>query len=836
MPLSLPIEEIKTEFIHALEHHQTVILSAEPGAGKSTRLPLWLLEDSANISGKIYLLQPRRVAVKNIAYYLAEQLGEPVGQSVGYRLRNEAKTSSQTRLEVVTEGILVQIMQNDPELAETSIVILDEFHERSLQADLAFALARDIQQGLHEELTLILMSATLASKELQQTLPDAVVLSSQGRSFPVDVIYRPPANMRLWREHLLKVLKQSLSEYAGSILVFLPGSGDIRYLVEQLVELASDKLLICPLYGDLTLNEQQQAIAPCNHGCRKIVLATNIAETSLTIEGINLVIDSGLEKVAIYDDSTLTNRLVQRNIAKSSAIQRAGRAGRVAEGTCIRLFAEEEFHRRNSQSELPIIQADILPLVIEAARWGVSRLSDLPLLDLPIPLSETIAWQALFDIDAVDSKHKLTEHGTQLAKLPCHPRFAHMIIRARELEQDHQCLGLAYLACLLAALLEERDIFTATQAEGCCDINQRIQLLVASKNYRHRQIIQQAKRLAKMINSKMAEQLPLDKIGILLFLAYPERFAKRRQHGGEYLASYGKGLQLTLQDALINEEYLVAAVVSGYRGTLQIRLAAPVDVNLLQHWQLVTETEQQVCAYQADRQRIIAVHQKKLGGIVIEQSNIKSSISEQQAAAVWLEQIAKQGLSFLNWQTQDQELVLRWRWLNQTQQQSQLPDISEATLLNSLALWLQPFLTGIFTKAELNKLNVSTMLLSMLDYSQQQLLDNLAPSYFIGPTGRKCPIRYSLEQTPIVSLPMQEVYGMNASPVVGQGQQQVNLTLELLSPAQRPIQVTSDLAGFWQGSYRAVQKEMKAKYPKHYWPDDPANATPTNKTKRHLSL
>ncbi len=836
MSSALPIDAIKSDFLLAITQHNTLILSAEPGAGKSTRLPLWLLEESANISGKIYLLQPRRVAVKNIANYLARQLGESVGQSVGYRLRNETKTSSQTRLEVVTEGILVQIMQNDPEFAEASVVILDEFHERSLQADLAFALARDIQQGLHEALTLILMSATIASNELQQALPDAVSLSSQGRSFPVKLCYRPPANTRLWREHLLKVLKQSLNEYAGSVLIFLPGSGDIRYLAEQLADLASDKLLVCPLYGDLTLNEQQRAIAPCKDGARKIVLATNIAETSLTIDGINLVIDSGLEKVAIYDESTLTNKLVQRNIAKSSAIQRTGRAGRLVEGTCIRLFAEEEFQRRSSQSDLPINQADILPLVIEAARWGVTRLSDLPLLDLPSPISESIAWQALSDINAIDSKRRLTEHGTQLAKLPCHPRFAHMIICAKELEQDYQCLGLAYLACLLTALLEERDIFNREQAEDNSNINQRLQLLVLSKNYHHRQLVQQAKRLAKVANIKVVERLPLDKTGSLLFLAYPERLAKRRKQDGEYLASYGKGLQLALQDSLINEEYLVAAVISAYRGKLQIRLAAAVDVNLLRSWQLVAETKQQVCAYQADSERIIAVSQKKLGGIIIEQNNIKASISEQQAAKVWLEQIDKYGLSFLNWQTQDQELVLRWRWLNQTQQDSQLPDISESALLNSLELWLQPFLNGIFTKAELNKLDISAMLLAMLDYSQHQLLDNLAPSYFIGSTGRKCPIRYSLEQAPIVSLPMQEVYGMKVSPGVGQGKDRVSLTMELLSPAQRPIQITSDLAGFWQGSYKEVQKEMKARYPKHYWPDDPANAKATNKTKRHLTV
>ncbi|MCO4797911.1 MAG: ATP-dependent helicase HrpB [Colwelliaceae bacterium] len=831
---SLPIDQIKTDFIKALHQHVTLILSAEPGAGKSTRLPLWLLENSSKITGKIYLLQPRRVAAKNIAIYLASQIGETVGQSVGYRLRNESKVSKNTRLEVITEGILVQLMQEDPELADTSLIIFDEFHERSLQADLAFGLARDIQQSLREDLTLLLMSATLASDELNKALPDAFVMQTTGRSFPVTVDYIPIKNIRTWRDQTASVIKQTLQAHQGSILVFLPSSGDIRNLASALSELENEQLLICPLYGDLSLAEQQQAIQP-SHNRKKIVLATNIAETSLTIEGINIVIDSGLEKVAIYDESTLTNKLVQRNIAKSSAIQRMGRAGRLSAGHCIRLYNEEEFQRRALQSGLAIHQADILPVVIEAARWQVSQLSDIPLLDLPNDVIENNAWQTLININVVDEKRKLTSHGEQVVKLPCHARFAHMIIQAKALEQQHQNKGLTYLACLLAALLEERDILPLEQARGNSEISQRIRLLLSnSKNYKHRQILAQANKLAVKVKCKPLPNLPLDNIGVLVYLAYPERLLKRRTNNGEYLASYGKGVTIDEQDALLNEQYLVAAHLTQFKQQLQVRLAAVINIDQLLEWGLVKTSTEDILNYNEKSGRIKASRQKKIGAIVVDEKLEKSLFDNEKVYLIWKMQLEKFGLTYLNLQKDDQNLLLRWQWINLTQTESDLPDVSEQSLISNASIWLQPYTSNITSKAQLSKLNVSEMLLSMLDYQQRQLLNELAPCFYTGPTGRKCAIRYSLEQSPIVSLHMQEVYGMKSSPTVGFGNTQINLTVELLSPAKRPIQVTSDLAGFWQGSYKDVQKDMKSQYPKHYWPDDPANAQATNKTKRHI--
>ncbi|MEW6990370.1 ATP-dependent helicase HrpB [Colwelliaceae bacterium 6441] len=833
MPDLLPIDQIKTEFIQALKDNVTLLLTADPGAGKSTRLPLWLLDKQAALNGKIYLLQPRRLAVKNVATFLAQQLNEPLGKTIGYRLRHESKVSSTTQLEVVTEGVLVQIMQNDPELTGVSMVIIDEFHERSLQADLAFALARDIQQGLRDDLKLLLMSATLASETLKHSLPDAYYLSSQGRSFAVSVDYQPYQNIRLWRAHILSVIKHSMANFSGSVLVFLPGSGDIKYLADQLAELSNAQLIICPLYGELNLAQQQQAIFPCDEGVRKIVLATNIAETSLTIEGIELVIDSGLEKVAVYDEQTLANKLVQRNIAKSSAIQRMGRAGRIAAGHCIRLYSQEEFNRRALHNSLAIHQADILPVVIEAARWGVTQLSDLPLLDYPRDTIEDNAWQTLQKIAVVDDKKRLTSHGEKVAKLVCHARFAHMIIIAQQLEKQYQCQGLSYLACLLSALLEERDIFNREQAQYHCDIRPRITSVLANKK-QYQPIIMQADKLARQVHCDKHAELPLEYIGVLLFLAFPERLAKKRSKHGEYLASYGKGVFISEQDALANETMIVAAHLSQYQQTLTVRLAAAIDLQQLIDWQLIRLTEQQQLHYDDKTQRIQAVSQTVFDAIVIEEKPNKGLLSDKAVFCQWQQQIVKQGLSFLSWKKDDILLLARWRWLNKAQNTVVFPDVSQASLVDSLSTWLKPFLRGITSKVQLDKLNLSDILWALLDYQQQQQFQTMAPSYFTGPTGRKCPIRYSLEHPPIVSLPMQEVYGIHTSPSVGDKSSPINLTLELLSPAQRPIQITADLAGFWQGSYKSVQKDMKAQYPKHYWPDDPANAKPTNKTKRHM--
>jgi ATP-dependent helicase HrpB len=850
---SLPINAIKSEFEQLLSQHNTLVLSAPPGAGKSTCLPLWLLTIAALGEQKIYLLQPRRLAVKNIATFLASQLNEKVGQTVGYRLRHEKNVSKNTRIEVITEGILTQIIQQDAELCGTALIVFDEFHERSLQGDLAFALAREVQTELRDDLKLLLMSATLDSDYLLSALPDAVSLSSEGRSFPVELAYQAPVNAKYWRDHALNVIKHQALNHDGSILVFLPSVGDIRFLVERLIPFlaggtSAAKLLICPLYGELSLKEQQTAISPCKSGMNKIVLATNIAETSLTIEGINLVIDSGLEKIAIYDSASLLNKLVQKQIAKASATQRAGRAGRLMPGKCIRLFDKASFERRPQHKTNDIQQADLLPTLIEAARWGVNTLADLPMLELPNTSKEQQAWQELQSLAIVDRQKRLTSHGEHVATLPCHPRFAHMIMTIQHYIQGDEKLpeSNASLACLIAAVLEERDIFRAEQAHLDVNLVHRLQLFTErsesswSNNPVMARIVKQANILAKRAGILFQmSKISLESTGLILALAYPERVAKARGELGNFLCSNGKGALVNFDDALANEAFLVVAQLMQFNAKLTVRLAASIqlrDIILLFKPDIY---EHESAVFDAHTGKIIARKQTKLAALILEEKKLNGGLSEQSVSTMWCDLVTKKGLAFLSWQTKDIALKARWQWLNKYVFDLTLPLIDDKYLLSSLAVWFAPFVGGIKNKAQLDKLDLSTMLLSLLDYQQQQQLKKAAPTSFKGPTGRNCPITYSQEKSPKVSLPMQELYGLSKTPTVGvisdsSPEQGIPLLLELLSPAKRPIQVTQDLVQFWQGSYQAVQKDMKSNYPRHYWPDDPANAKATNKTKRHI--
>ena len=836
---SLPIEAIKKQFCQALGEQNTLILSAPPGAGKSTCLPLWLLTLPSLADKKIYLLQPRRLAVKNIATFLAKQLDENVGLTIGYRLRNDSKTSKNTRLEVITEGILTQIIQKDAELSGTALVVFDEFHERSLQGDLAFALTREVQTELRDDLKILLMSATLDTEYLSKALPDAQLLSSEGRSFPVEVSYQAPKSHLRWRDHALAVIKDKMFNHMGSILVFLPGVADIRFLVERLSTQQSGGAKICPLFGEQSLKEQQQAIAPCADGQRKIVLATNIAETSLTIDGIDLVIDCGLEKVAIYDSASLMNKLMQKQIAKASAIQRAGRAGRLMPGHCIRLYGKDDFERRPQHSVNDIQQADLLPTLIEAARWGVSALKELPLLELPSKTKESQAWQELQSLAIVDGKCLLTKHGEKVANLPCHPRFAHMILMAGKHGEQARLL-----ACLIAALLEERDVFKGEQAKFDCDLNHRLQLLIKANSHKNpllTRVIQQANRLGQHMNLRFsANSLELSKAGLLLAYAYPERVAMARSSHGDYICVNGKGASVHEQDALATESFIVIAQASQRDNQLHVRLASQLSLTEITEVFAEQIKQQDIAKFDNKSGRIITRRQTSLGAIVLTEQPLKQAITTEAISEMWCQLVRKKGLSFLPWQGKDLALKSRWQWLNNYFPEYNLAAIDDNSLLAELAIWFAPFVGDIKSKAQLAKLDLSQMLLSLLNYQEQKILKQAAPAVYIGPTGRHCPISYDLERSPKVSLPMQELYGLTQTPNIGvlvginEQKQGVPLLLELLSPAQRPIQVTQDLVKFWSGSYQAVQKDMKSRYPRHYWPDDPANAKATNKTKRHI--
>lgn len=846
---TLPINEIKTELFEALASNNQIVLTAPPGAGKSTLLPLWILQEQSADFGRIYLLQPRRIAAKNIANYLASQIGEPVGQKVGYRLRNETKVSDKTQLEVITEGTLTQIIQNDPELNDCNLIIFDEFHERSVHSDLALALALDVQNNLREDLRLMLMSATLESTKMREYFPSAAMLESKGRSFPVEFSYSPPPNIKTWRQHLVKMLRDTVAASDASILVFLPGTSDIRFVAGELKGIMSSNVVICPLFGDLSLKEQQKAILPTPSEQRKVVLATNIAETSLTIEGIDFVVDSGFEKVAFYDAQTMTNRLKLQACSKASAIQRAGRAGRLRPGKCLRLFSQEDFSRRPEQSTSEIQQADLLPTLIEAVRWGVNTLDDLPLIELPIQSKVDIGWQELISLKIVDESHRLTAHGEQASRFSTHPRFAHMITAAKSLE--HNVKGIIALACIMSALLEERDLFSREQQNDSVDLRKRIDLavkLVKGKSQtqpnansgRIQAISQQANRLftqTKNTGNCWHQSLPIEEgTGILIALAYPERISQCRGRAGKFLAQNGKGISFSDQDAMALEPAIVGAHLMNFNHQLVVVLAAPVSLSQLESFGIIEPKWQQTLKLDSAQDRISANKALMLGAICLESQKLSIADAGEQVAALWLAQLDKHGLQWLNLNENTQALLARWQWLNQYQTELGLPEVTECALLASAELWFLPFVDKVKSKAQLQKLNFAEMLVSMLDYQQRQILDKCAPTHFIGPTDRRCKIRYNDERSPTVSLPMQELYGEKTTPQVGDvnNNKGIPLKLELLSPAQRPIQVTQDLPNFWQGSYQAVQKDMKSQYPKHFWPDDPQNAAPTRKTKRHL--
>ncbi len=868
MTQTLPIDAIKTDFLSSIQTNNTLILTAPPGAGKSTCLPLWLLSMACFAEQKIYLLQPRRVAAKNIACFLSKQLGENVGKTVGYRFKNEVKVSSDTRMEVITEGILTNIIQNDPELEGCGLVIFDEFHERSLQGDLAFALARDVQQGLRDDLKILLMSATLEIEPLTQKLPEAICLASEGRSYPVDITYAPApkvlnqsqsfVSFKQWREHALFIINQQLKSHQGSILVFLPGVADIKYLCQQLAQTLPQHFSLAPLYGELPLSEQQLAIAPTKNNVHKLVLATNIAETSLTIEGVNLVIDCGYEKSAVYDPKTLTNKLQQQAISKASATQRAGRAGRLVAGSCIRLYSKENYDRRDESNTSDIQQADLLPFVIEASRWGVSALKELPLIELPSSIKEKQAWQELKSLSIVNEQQQLTQHGKSVANMPTHPRFAHMIVMAKSLQEHVECQDLVQLACLIAATLEERDIFERDRAKTNCNLVHRLEAILQRHNHVKKgirdRVIKQANHLFN--NSGMSKSqvtigtnanLPLSYVGMLLALAYPERIAKQRNVNGqlsaEYLTTGGKGVSLHEEDALLIEPFLVVAQVGQYsfknKETMIIQLAAVVDIELLIALNIVFPIEKLHATYDNNTDCIIAKKQVMVDAIVLKETSVVDQLSEEHLAELWLNELHRTGLSLLTFSTKERELIERWTWITAHRSDLQLPKVSEASLLGAADIWFIPYVGKVKNKKQLEKLNIYDMLLTLLSYQQQQLINKVAPTHFIGPTGRRCAIRYENEKSPTVSLPMQELYGLSITPCVGMEHDTDNvnaipLKLEILSPAKRPIQITQNLVEFWKGSYKAVQKDMKSQYPKHYWPDDPANAKATNKTKRHI--
>ncbi|EGR1736848.1 ATP-dependent helicase HrpB [Vibrio parahaemolyticus] len=817
----LPIEAVMPQLLTAVKHQHQVILKAAPGAGKSTYFPLQLIQNQV-VTGKVIMLEPRRLAARNIARYLAEQLGEQVGQRVGYRVRGETKVSASTQLEIVTEGVMTRMIQNDPELDGVDLLIFDEFHERSIHADTALALSLEVQEALRDDLKLVVMSATLDQEALQSLLPEACYIESEGRSFAVETRYAPLTANDYLPTVMAKNIESLMNKESGSLLAFLPGVAAIKQVQERLSHLPDD-VEVCPLYGQLSFTEQQKAISPAEKGKRKVVLATNIAETSLTIEGIRLVVDSGLERVARFDLKNGLTRLEQTRIAQSSAIQRAGRAGRIEEGICVRLYSESQLKQQPQVPQPEILHSDLASLVMELAFWGTTDIHELKWLDIPSAAALRQAKQLLFSLGLITEQGQLTAEGKQAHDLGVEPRAAAMLIKS----QSHSD-KMVNVALAAVALIEEPE-------RNVTNIAHSLHRWLSGSHPKKSLLLKRAQSLAHKLDTTFSlREVDEGALPLVLSLAFPDRIAQQRANQfGRFALANGHGAECSPDDMLGGCEYLVAIdLMRSHSNSSQIHLACELDVNILQTTFDSLFSTKEVVDWDEKKGRLVAEKQRKLGQLVIERVSLPNPGKEKMTQAL-LTYVRRQGLSSLNWTPAAESLLERIRCAVDWLPEQAWPMFDEASLLDSLDEWLEPYMTSVASVKDLSKINLVEALNARLGWPLNQHLDEWLPEHYQLPTGTKKRIRYQHGHEPVLSVRMQEVFGESTSPTVALGRKR--LVLELLSPAQRPLQVTSDLAAFWNGSYKDVQKEMKGRYPKHVWPDDPANHVATTKTKRQLN-
>nr|WP_310617700.1 ATP-dependent helicase HrpB [Pantoea cypripedii] len=809
----LPVSEVLPELLAALAQSPQVLLAAPTGAGKSTWLPLQLLQQ-AQLPGRIIMLEPRRLAARNVAQRLAELLGEQPGGTVGYRLRGENCCGADTRLEVVTEGILTRMLQRDPMLEGVSLVILDEFHERSLQADLALALLLDVQQGLRDDLKILLMSATLDNQRLRNLLPDAPFIASEGRSFPVTRRYASLNNQQRFEEAVAREVAQLLREEQGSLLLFLPGVAEIERVKRELEARVSEDVDLSPLYGALSLEAQRRAILPSPPGRRKVVLATNIAETSLTIEGIRLVVDSALERAAQFEVRSGVTRLQTQRISQASMTQRAGRAGRLEPGICLHLLPQEQALRAAAQSEPEILHSDLASLQIDLLQWGCPDVAQLSWLDMPPARHLRAARELLARLGALDEAGRLSATGRKMAALGSDPRLTAILCAAG---QDKNAIA---SAALLVAILEE------PPRSGSADLRDAL--------HRPQSMWQRRARQWQQRLNASGGNVDADLFPALLAAGFADRLAQRRGSSARYQLANGIGAMLDEQDGLSRSEWLIApSLLQGASAAdARILLALPVDIDQLRQ-QCPHLVEQRTdVEWDEEKGTLRAWRREVVGALVLKAQPLARPEPEVLHAAM-LRWIREKGLAVLGWTPEAEQMRLRLHCAALWLPEEAWPSLDDDTLLDTLESWLLPEMSTVRDLKGLQSVNLVSALLHLLTWSQRQRLDSVLPTHYTVPTGSRLPIRYDAEKPPALAVRIQEMFGEARNPAVADGR--VPLVLELLSPAHRPLQITRDLAAFWRGAYPEVQKEMKGRYPKHPWPDDPANALPTRRTKKFSS-
>ncbi len=830
---SYPIDTIISELRQTFHRQTIVLLTAEPGAGKTTQVPLALLQEPWLESKKIIMLEPRRLATRAAARRMAILLGESVGETVGYRMRLDTKIGPTTKIEVVTEGILTRILQNDPSLNDYGLVIFDEFHERSLQADLGLALTLQTQSFFREDLRLLIMSATLEARVLSQQLKQAPVLTCEGKMYPVETRYLGSFEKREFAQHVAKTILRLLLMEHGNMLVFLPGAGEIRRVEQQLSALSlPHQTLIAPLYGNLSSQAQDQAIVPPPAKWRKVVLSTNIAETSLTIEGIRIVLDTGLMRVPRFDARSGMSQLTTIHVSQQSAEQRRGRAGRLEAGLCVRCWGESTQRTLPTRTPPAILDADLTSLALELALWGIHDPAELMWLDSPPAGAFNQACQLLQSLGALDAEVRITEHGRRMADLPLHPRLAHMILRGISMQ-------LGALACDLAAVLSEGSLLKETGSQKQADLRIMMdtyyRLDFRKKGPGEIQRLRQTSHMWQQILGIPArsgnQTYNIDHIGILLALAYPDRIAQQQNDGSRrYKLANGRMARFHQPDPLETEEYLVIADLDGAQPVSRIYSATPIHQHDLQkYFSDHIQTKEHV-EWDGKTESVVAHRERRLGKIIFEKTRLPQPNPNLVITAL-LNRIRSSGISCLPW-TKDQRLwQARVQFLRRVMgSEPGWPDVKNGTLLQTLEIWLAPYLTDISSLAQLQRIDLTWPLQAHLSREQQRTLVTLAPTHLTVPTGSRISLDYESGEIPILAVRLQEILGMTGTPFVANGK--VPVLIHLLSPARRPVQVTQDLKSFWKTGYVEVKKELKGRYPKHFWPDNPLQAPPTRGIKK----
>ncbi len=809
----LPVKAILPALGEALVQAPAVVLSAPPGAGKTTLVPLFLLDQPWRGDGRIILLEPRRLAARAAAGRMASLLGESVGDTVGYRMRLDSRISARTRIEVVTEGVFARMLLDDPELPGVSAVLFDEFHERSLDADFGLALALDVQQVLRDDLKLIVMSATLDVGRVAQLLDGAPVIESQGRSFPVEVRYRERPSTERVEDAVTRAIIEAHREETGSILAFLPGQAEITRTAERLTGRFGAETIIAPLFGNLSQKEQDAAIRPAAAGTRKIVLATSIAETSITIDGVRIVIDSGLQRLPAFEASTGITRLETVRVSRASADQRAGRAGRTEPGIAIRLWHQGQTAALPAFTPPQILSSDLSGLVLDLAHWGVTDPSGLGFLDPPPVTTWQEAKALLVQLGALDSTGALTARGKQIRQLALPPRLAAMAVAAAD---D----GQAYEACLLAVVLTEQGL-----GGNSIDLEDRLRRFKSERGDRADASRGLARRMAKGLSARKDSSEAVQP-GILLMQAFPDRIALQRGGRGRFVMANGRGAELPETERLAGASMLVIADLTGRAGGQRILAAAEItraDVEAHMPQAIVQEDQ---TFFDRPSLQVRARRVTRLGAIIFDETPLSKPKGEPAARAL-ADGVRQLGLAVLPFSKEAAQLRDRIGFLYRTLGEP-WPDMSDESLLSRLYEWFVPFQRDTRGIDDISAGSLSEGLQSLVPHDIARDLARLAPTHFEAPTGQRHPIRYDGDE-PVLSIRVQELFGLKTHPSIGGGR--LPLLLELISPGHKPMQMTRDLPGFWAGSWKDVRADMRGRYPKHPWPEDPANAPPTTRAK-----